>query len=106
VLSERDYMKRPVEPPETSEAQQNPALPPSPKPFNIFEGVTQEPLPPVEGSSAPTGTLVKNYTSNTASSAASSSIENPSASTGRGSAYILIAIVALILGVIIGIVLK
>ena len=104
-------MKRPVEPPETSEAQQSPDLPTSPKPFNIFEGLSQEPLPPAEGPSIPTAAPVQkeHNVSNTASSDASLSAENSSASTGRNSlnsTYILIAIIALILGVIIGIVLK
>jgi hypothetical protein len=104
-------MKRPVEPPETSEAQQSPDLPTSPKPFNIFEGLSQEPLPPAQETSAPGAALVQkeNDVSKTIPEAASSRVENATASAPQkslNSTYILIAIVALILGVVIGIVLK
>ena len=106
VLSERDYMRRPVEPAEKTEAQQSPELPSSPKPFNIFEGVPQEPLSSVD-TSTPSDAVQKQQ--GVPNGASASLTNEPSESIGRSSlnsTYILIAVVALILGVIIGIVLK
>ncbi len=107
VLSERDYMRRPVEPAEKTEAQQSPELPPSPKPFNIFEGVPQEPLSSVD-TSTPSDAVQKQQGILNGASASLTS-EKTSESIERSSlnsTYIVIAVVALILGVIIGIVLK
>ena len=100
-------MRRPVEPAEKTEAQQSPELPPSPKPFNIFEGVPQEPLPSVDASIPNNAVQKQQGVPNPAP--ASLTNEKPSEATGRtslNSTYILVAVVALILGVIIGIVLK
>ena len=106
-------MKRPVEPGEfdqtPEEAQGSP-----PKPFDMFAGLVQEPLPPVQGelsSVKPMGALVQREAGlpGEETSREDSTMKGDVVVDERGrgwSVYVLIAVVALVVGVVVGFVLK